>query len=163
MTFVLKEEKGSFGHLCSFLSIRPNDLRISFITNITNDDMMSMGRVKITSWMCCSVALSCSTLVTQWTVVHQAPLTMGFLRQEHWSGLPFTSPGDFPNPGIAPRSPALQVDSLSTEPLGITDDDMINVCMVKITSWMCSDSKTSTKLLESTDKMKYRMYVHWWY
>ena len=84
--------------------------------------------------MCCSVALSCSTLVTQWTVVHQAPLTMGFLRQEHWSGLPVPSPGNLPDPRIEPLSSALQVDSLSTEPLGITDDDMINVCMVKITS-----------------------------
>ena len=43
---------------------------------------------------------------------------MGFSRQEYWSGLPFPSPGDLPNPGIAPRSPALQVDSLPAEPQG---------------------------------------------
>ena len=45
---------------------------------------------------------------TLWTVVHQAPLSMGFSRQENWSGLPFPSPGDFPNPGIEPGSPTFQ-------------------------------------------------------
>ena len=44
---------------------------------------------------------------TPWTVAYQAPLFMGFSRQEHWSGLPFPSPGDLPNPGIEPRSPTL--------------------------------------------------------
>ena len=46
--------------------------------------------------------------MTPWTVAHQAPLSMGFSRQEYWSGLPFPSPGDLPNPAIEPRSPALQ-------------------------------------------------------
>ena len=50
--------------------------------------------------------------VTPWTVAHQAPLSMGFSRQEYWSGLPCPSPGDLPNQGIKPGSPALQVDSL---------------------------------------------------
>ena len=49
------------------------------------------------------------------TVAHQAPLSMGFSRQEYWSGLPFPSPGDLPDTGIEPGSPALQADSLSTE------------------------------------------------
>ena len=49
------------------------------------------------------------------TVVHQAPLSMRFSRQGYWSGLPFPSPGNLPNPGIKPRSPALQADSLPTE------------------------------------------------
>ena len=62
------------------------------------------------------VAKSCLTLVTPWTVAHQAPLSMGFSRQEYWSGLPFPSPGDLPDPGIEPGSPALQADSLPTEP-----------------------------------------------
>ena len=48
-------------------------------------------------------------------VAHQAPLSMGFSRQEYWSGLPFPSPGDLPNPGIKPRSPVLQADSLPPE------------------------------------------------
>ena len=55
---------------------------------------------------------------TLWTVAHQAPLSMGFSRQEYWSGLPFPSPGDLPNPGIKPRSPALQADTLTSEPPG---------------------------------------------
>ena len=52
---------------------------------------------------------------TPGTVACQAPLSMGFSRQEHWSGLPFSSPEDLPNPGTEPRSPALQVDSLPAE------------------------------------------------
>ena len=52
------------------------------------------------------------------TVARQAPLSMRFPRQEYWSGLPFPSPGDLPNPGIKPRSPALQADSLPSEPPG---------------------------------------------
>ena len=53
-----------------------------------------------------------------WTVAHQAPLSMGFLMQEHWSGLPFPSTGDLPNPGIKPMSPALAGGSLTAEPPG---------------------------------------------
>ena len=49
-----------------------------------------------------------SNSATPWTVAHQAPPSMEFSRQEYWSGLPFPSPGDLPNPGIEPRSPALQ-------------------------------------------------------
>ena len=56
--------------------------------------------------------------VTPWTVAHLAPPPMGFSRQEYWSGLPFPSPGDLPNPGIKPRSPALQADTLTSEPPG---------------------------------------------
>ena len=55
-----------------------------------------------------------------WTVVYQASLSMGFSRQEYWSGLPFPSPGDLPDPGIDPRSPALQADALPSEPPGNT-------------------------------------------
>ena len=62
------------------------------------------------------VAKSCPTLATPWTVARQAPLSMGFSRQGYWSGLPFPSPGDIPNPGIEPMSPELQADSLPTEP-----------------------------------------------
>ena len=61
------------------------------------------------------VAKLCLTLVTPWTVDHQAPLSMGFSMQEYWSGLPFPSPGGLPNPGIKPRSLALQADSLPTK------------------------------------------------
>ena len=57
--------------------------------------------------------LSCVHLfATLWTIAYQAPLSMGFSRQECWSGLPFTSPGDLPEPGIEPGSPELQADTL---------------------------------------------------
>ena len=56
--------------------------------------------------------------VTPWTVAHQAPPSMGISRQEYWSGLPFPSPGDLPNAGIKPGSPALQADALTSEPPG---------------------------------------------
>ena len=56
--------------------------------------------------------------VTPWTVAYQAPQSMEFSRQEYWSGLPFPSPGDLPNPGIEPGSPALQADALPSEPPG---------------------------------------------
>ena len=49
-------------------------------------------------------------------IAHQVSLSMGFSRQEYWSGLPFPSPGDLPDPVIEPRSPALQADSLLSEP-----------------------------------------------
>ena len=55
--------------------------------------------------------------VTPWTVARQAPPSMGFSRQEYWSGLPFPSRGDLPDPGIKPRSPAFQADTLTSEPL----------------------------------------------
>ena len=54
--------------------------------------------------------------MTPWTVACQAPLSMGFSRQEYWSGLPFPSPGDLPDPGIEPGSPMLQADSLPSKP-----------------------------------------------
>ena len=55
---------------------------------------------------------------TPWTVAYQAPRSMGFSRQEYWSGLPFPSSGDLPNPGMEPGSPALQTDALPSEPPG---------------------------------------------
>ena len=55
---------------------------------------------------------------TPWSVAYQAPLSMGFPRQEYWSGLPFPSPGDLADPGIKPRSPALWTDAFPSEPPG---------------------------------------------
>ena len=66
--------------------------------------MKSLGRLRL--------------FATPWTVAYQAPLSMGFSRQERWSGLPFPSPGDPLDPGIKPRSPALQADALLPEPPG---------------------------------------------
>ena len=64
----------------------------------------------------CSVVSD--SLGTPWTVARQAPVSMGFPRQEYWSELPRPLPGDFPNPGIEPRSSTLQMDSLPSEPPG---------------------------------------------
>ena len=61
------------------------------------------------------VTKSCLILITPWTIAHQAALSMGFPRQEYWNGLLFPSPGDLPDPGIEPGSPALQADSLPAE------------------------------------------------
>ena len=65
------------------------------------------------SWFSCV-----QLFTTLWTVTHQPPLSMKFSRQEYWSGFPFPPSGDRPDPGIKPESPALQTDSLPTEPLG---------------------------------------------
>ena len=77
--------------------------------------------------------------MTPWTAAHQAPLSMRFSRQEYWSGLPFPSPGDLPNPGIEPGSPALQADSLLTELQGKSMyDDLNDVSVVDMINIKCS-------------------------
>ena len=69
-----------------------------------------------------SLLFSCQVVsdsfATPWTAAHQAPLSMGFSRQEYWSGLPCPSPGDLPNPGFEPESPALAGGFFTTEPPG---------------------------------------------
>ena len=68
--------------------------------------------------MCAQLLTHAQLFATQWTVAHQAPLSMGFFRQEYWSGLPCPPPEDLSNSGIKPRSPAFQADSLPSESLG---------------------------------------------
>ena len=71
--------------------------------------------------------------VTLWAVAHQALLSMEFSRQEYWSGLPFPSPGDLPDPGIKPGSPALQADSLPSEPQGFPSElDSFSLCLCQV-------------------------------
>ena len=71
-----------------------------------------MGEVKVKS-------LSRVRLfATPWIVAYEASPSMGFSRQEYWSGLPFPSPGHLPDPGIEPRSPALEADTLTSDPPG---------------------------------------------
>ena len=78
--------------------------------------LVSLGLAAFQLWGGGGLATkSYPTLVTLWTVAHQALLFRGFSRQEYWSGLPFPSPGDLPDPGIEPGSPALQADSLPTK------------------------------------------------
>ena len=67
---------------------------------------------------------------TPWTAAHQAPLSMGFSRQGYWSGLPFFSPGDLPNPGIEPGSPTLQADFFTVLDFGLLLK-AFQVCLVK--------------------------------
>ena len=85
-------------------------------TKCTPDPSMSYWLGDLSHLCACSVTSVMSNFfATLWTVAHQAPLSIGFLRQEYWSGLPFFSPRDLPDPGIKPRSPvslAFQVDSL---------------------------------------------------
>ena len=66
--------------------------------------------------LCCNLLSSVKFSVTLWTVAYQAPLSMEFSRQEYWRELSFPPPGDLPDPGIKPRSPALQADSSQSEP-----------------------------------------------
>ena len=68
--------------------------------------------------VCAQLIIRVPSFVTPWTVSFQVPLSNGFSQQEYWSGLLFPSPGDLPDPGIKPVSPALQADSLPLRPLG---------------------------------------------
>ena len=81
--------------------------------------------------------------MTPWTVARQAPLSMGFFRQGYWSGLPFPFPGDLPDPGTEPRSPALQADALPSELLGKE-----SACQMRVGSlgWEDSPGRKGTPL-----------------
>ena len=81
---------------------------------------------------------------TLWTVAYQAPLSTGFSRQESWSGLPFPSPGDFPDSGIEPESPALQADALPSEPQGKSYWGRMDTCIRMTESPGCSPETITT-------------------
>ena len=74
--------------------------------------------IRLSFWCKCVSHSVVSDSATPWTIAYQASLFMGFSRQEYWSGLPCPLPGDLPNLGIKPGSPALQADSLPSEPRG---------------------------------------------
>ena len=81
-------------------------------------------------------SLSCvRLLVTPWTTAYQAPPSMGFSRQEYWSGLPFPSPGDLLHPEMDPRSPALQADSAFQ-----TDTDFFTLVIKFKRNWWCPNN-----------------------
>ena len=102
---------------------------VSWLEQADRDSKLSLcslffsGPLKI-GWdppmhVCVLNCFSCVQLfATLWTVAHQAPLSMGFPRQEHWSGLPCSPPGDLPNPGTENASPALADGFFTTEPQG---------------------------------------------
>ena len=75
--------------------------------------------------------------VTPWTAAHQAPQSMGFSKQEYWSGLPFPSPGDLPNPGIEPGSPALEANTLTSEPPGKPQSSGFPLVVILISGNIC--------------------------
>ena len=77
-------------------------------------------------WLLFSRSVVSDSFETPWTVVRQAPLSMGFPRQEYLSGLLLPSPGELPDPGIQPTSPALQADSLPLNHLGSQCDGMFD-------------------------------------
>ena len=79
-----------------------------------------------TSFVCVLVTQSCPTQ-TPWTIARQAPLSMGLLRQEYWSGLPFPSPGDHPDPGFEPAFPVLAGRFFTTEPPGKSENESHSV------------------------------------
>ena len=101
------------------ICLKPNCLMLLYFpqqlySKVTKASLLSKIKLHITQDKCtvhaqcvCLVVQLCPTLVTPQTVTFQAPVSMGFSRQEYWSRLPFPFPGDLPNPGIEPRSPAL--------------------------------------------------------
>ena len=97
-----------FSHIghCRVLSITAGLYSRSLLTcfHFEREKVKSLSRVRL--------------FETPWTVAYQAPPSMGFSRQEYWSGLPFPSPGDLPDPGIEPGSSALEADALPSEPPG---------------------------------------------
>ena len=81
--------------------------------------------------------------MTPWTVAYQAPPSMKFSRQEYWSGLPFPSPRHLPDPGIEPRSPAVQADALPSEPPGKHVAKSVNLRVTTNLSNNNNDNETS--------------------
>ena len=79
--------------------------------------MCHCGYLHVTILFVCVSLSRVQFFITSWTVAHQAPLSTEFSRQEYWSELPLPSPGDLPKPEIEPGSPALQADSLLSEPI----------------------------------------------
>ena len=95
----------------------PNKLQYHVAFRACNRHLLLNIKKQGERYACVLGHFSCVWLfVTLWTVAHQAPLSMGFSRQEYWSGLPCLPPGSLPSPGIKPRFPALQADSLPSEP-----------------------------------------------
>ena len=116
------------------MNIFPNSIRSGYTFHIHL-------KVKVKVRQLSRVGLS----VTPWIVAQQVLPSMGFSRQEYWSGLPFPSPGDLPSSGIEPASPALQADALTSEPPGIPPTYIyIDRCnSVKCTQMSCSKQKPS--------------------
>ena len=83
---------------------------LQFSSAVTVHLVFIISQVQL--YVCMCLLAQSSPIVILWTIAHHAPLSMEFSRQEYWSGLPLPSPGDLPNPGINPASPAWQADCL---------------------------------------------------
>ena len=81
-------------------------------------ELMQKSQLALNSMLLFSRSVVPNSFETLWTVAHQAPLSMGFLRQKYWGGLPFPSPGDLPDPGLEPMSSALASGFFTTESSG---------------------------------------------
>ena len=104
-------EEGGIHQLCSLLASHRSSAAalgliplVPLISRFLKVKVKSLSRVRL--------------FVTPWTVAYQAPPSMGFSRQEYWSGVPLPSPGYLPDPGMEPGSPAFQADALASEPPG---------------------------------------------
>ena len=105
-SFSLKEPMEQWGE---------TGLRTDNFKNSRNDRNLEMGTLSLIQWLRFSRLVVSDSLRPLDCSLDQAPLSIGFSRQEYWNGLPFPFPGDFPDPGIEPRSPALQAESLPRE------------------------------------------------
>jgi len=106
-------QTGTKGEEWVFWMQKLNDLR-----NVSDKDAMKSSPRLMHACVLLSRFSHVQLFATPWTIAHQAPLSMGFSRQEYWSGSPCPPPGDLPDTGIKPRSLALQEDSLPSEPPG---------------------------------------------
>ena len=127
--YMFRDWKWPWGHrgpglllLCYLLYILTRGIMTLWVPSINVNLYLMSRKLKclvspshsVVVWL-----LSCVRLfVTPWTLIHQAPLSIRFSRQEYRNGLPFLFPADLAHPGVKPGSPALQTDSLPTEPLG---------------------------------------------
>ena len=112
-------ERSKSGHIMITITI--------CILNIKTYSPLKSNKICFNQWSCSVVSDS----EIPWTVTYQAPPSMEFSRQEYWSGLPFPSPGDLPDPGIEPRSPTLQADALPSElPICLGSAILLNFVIV---------------------------------
>ena len=116
--------------------------------------MSKKGKAKECSKMKVKLHSCVQLFATPWTITYQTPLTMGFSKQRYWSGLPFPSPWDFPDPGIKPRSPTLQADTLPSEPSGKPKNVQTTVQLIALIS---HSSKVMLKIFHAM----LQQYMNW--
>ena len=102
--------------------------------------------------VCAQLLNHVQLFVILWTGAHQAPLSRGFSRQEYWSGLPCPSPGNLPNPGITPGSPAWQEDSLPSQPPGKPGNHLQSYCQTSISDSPGTQIKSSNRKFWENNK-----------